>query len=67
MRIQDDAFLLTIEQAVERYQISERTLRKLYRIHKDFPVIRIGRRVLVEKDSTDRWFTRNLHECIETE
>lgn len=53
-------FLLTREQAVERYGIPMRTLVQLYRCHSDFPVVRIGRSVRIHREKADEWFTNHI-------
>ena len=60
-------FLLTRVQAAERYNISLRTLVELYRRDPEFPVLRVGKKVLVHRDGADDYFTRYIREVIETE
>lgn len=56
----NEPYLLTREQAIQRYNISIRTLEMLYRRYKDFPVLRVGRKVLIQREAADRWFTEWL-------
>lgn len=66
-QIADDApFLLDRRQAAERYGISIRMLEKLYKRYPDFPVIRIGWKVLIHRDKADRWFTEFVGADIDT-
>lgn len=60
-------FLLTRTQATQRYNISLRTLVELYRHDPEFPVLRVGKKVLIHRDGADDYFTRNIREVIETE
>lgn len=60
-------YLLTRVQATKRYNISLRTLVELYRRDPEFPVLRVGKKVLVHRDGADDYFTRNIREVIETE
>lgn len=53
-------FLLTREQAVERYGIPMRTLVRLYRRNRDFPIVRIGRSVRIHRVKADEWFTERI-------
>lgn len=65
MAQEEAPFLLTREQAVERYGIPMRTLTRLYRVNKDFPVVRIGHTVKIHRDKADEWFTRHVQLGIE--
>ena len=53
-------FLLTREQAVERYGIPLRTLVRLYQRNRDFPIVRIGRSVRIHRVKADEWFTERI-------
>ena len=63
----DAPYLLTRAQATRRYNVSLRTLVELYRRDPEFPVLRVGRKVLIHRDGADEYFTRNIREVIETE
>lgn len=60
-------FLLTRDVAAARYNISVRQLDELYRRDSEFPILRIGRKVLIHRDGADAYFTRNIREVIEIE
>lgn len=53
-------FLLTREQAVERYGIPMRTLVRMYQRNRDFPIVRIGRSVRIHRVKADEWFTERI-------
>lgn len=53
MEARDAPFLLTREQAVKRYGIPLRTLVRLYQRNRDFPLIRIGRSVMIHRERAD--------------
>ena len=53
----DAPYLLSRKEAAQRYGISLRTLNKLYKQFRDFPVIRQGRKVLIHRERADAWFT----------
>ena len=61
----DAPLLITREQAAERYNISLRTLDSLYKRHKDFPIIRVGWKVLIHREAADRWFTEWIGATID--
>ena len=66
MEAREDApFLLTREQAEKRYGIPIRTLVRLYQRNTDFPLVRIGRKVMIHRERADAWFTE--HASIETQ
>lgn len=67
MEARTDGYLLTREQATRRYNISLRTLVELYRRDPDFPVLRVGKKVLIHREQADEYFTRNILEVIATE
>ena len=50
-------YLLTRKEAAERYNISLRQLDALMKRNQDFPVVRIGGRVLIHRDRADEWIT----------
>lgn len=62
----DEKLLLDRKAAANRYSISTRQLDKLCR-DPEFPVLRVGRKVLVHRPGADEYFTRNIREVIETE
>ena len=57
-------FLLTREQARRRYNVCIRTLQEMYRRDPEFPVVRVGRKVLVHRDQADAYFTRYIGDEI---
>lgn len=57
-------FLLTREEAAMRYGVSQRVFDNLYRRHADFPVIRVGKKVLVPITLADAWFEARVGEEI---
>lgn len=59
-------FLLTREQAVERYGIPMRTLVRLYQRYRDFPIVRVGRSVMVHREKADDWFTERIGIGVDT-
>ena len=67
MDARTDEYLLTREQATHRYNISLRTLVELYRRDPEFPVLRVGKKVLIHREQADEYFTRNIREVIATE
>lgn len=60
-------YLLTRKMACQRYSISIREMEQLYKSDPEFPVLRVGRKVLVHRDNADAYFTRYIREVIETE
>lgn len=66
MEARTDEYLLTREQATRRYSISLRTLVELYRRDPEFPVLRVGKKVLIHREQADEYFTRNIREVIAT-
>lgn len=60
-------YLLSRSQAAKRYGMSQRQFDELYRTHPEFPVLHIGRRVMVHREGADAFFTQNIREVIETE
>lgn len=65
--VEMEPFLLTRKQAAIRYSISMRQLEKLYRRDPEFPVTRVGKKVLVFRDRADAYFTRYMRDVIESE
>ena len=63
--INDTPYLLSRREASHRYGMSQRQLDELYRRDPEFPVLRIGRRVMVHRDEADAYFTRYIREVIE--
>lgn len=66
MEAYDEApYLLTRKAAAHRYSMSIRQLDELYRRNPEFPILRIGHKVLIHRDEADAYFTRNIREVIE--
>ena len=63
----DAPYLMTRKEASQRYSISIRQLDELYRRNKDFPVLRIGHKVLIHRDKADAFFSERIGEVITTE
>ena len=61
----DDAYLLDRRSAAERYGMSVRGLEDLYRKHPDFPIIRLGKKVLVHRRRADEWFDEYVGDVID--
>lgn len=59
-------FLLTRAAAAKRYSLNERTLDEIYKRDPEFPMLRVGKKVLVHREGADAYFVRNLREVIET-
>lgn len=59
-------FLLTREQAVERYGIPMRTLVRIYQRNRDFPLVRVGRSVMIHREKADEWFTERIQIGVDT-
>lgn len=66
MEARDAPYLLTREQAVIRYGIPLRTLVRLYQRNRDFPLVRIGRSVMIHREKADEWFTEHIHVGVDT-
>jgi len=62
-----EQYLLSRKDAAKRYGMSQDTFDKLYRRDPEFPVLRVGKRVLIPWKKADAYFARNLREVIETE
>lgn len=62
---EQEPFLLSRNEAAKRYGMSLRKFDELYRTHPEFPILHIGRRVMVHRDEADAFFTRNIREVIE--
>lgn len=58
-------FLLTRQQAAKRYGIAQRCFDEIYRRDPEFPIIRVGKRVMVHRERADAYFTRYIREVIE--
>ena len=65
--MEEAVYLLTRQEAAKRYGISLRMLDNLYRFNRDFPIIRVGHRVLIHRERADKWFTEAVGETIDTE
>ena len=53
----DDApYLLTRAAAAKRYGMTVRRYEEFYKLHPDFPLVRIGRRVMTHRIRADEWF-----------
>lgn len=63
--LHDEPFMLSREEAAQRYGLSLREFTKLYRSNPEFPVLHVGRRVLIHRKGADDFFTRNIREVIE--
>lgn len=63
----NEQYLLNRQQAAERYGMSVRGLEDMYRQRPDFPIVRLGRKVLIHREAADRWFDSFLGGVIETE
>lgn len=61
----DTPFLLTRPEAAKRYGLSVRGLEEMYRRHPEFPLVRIGRKVLVHRDMADAFFTEYVNGVVE--
>ena len=62
----DDApYLLTRTQAARRYSLAQRIFAEIYRRDPDFPIIRVGKRVMVHREQADAYFTRFIRDEIE--
>ena len=58
-------YLLTRKQAAERYGLSVRGLEELYYRHPEFPVVRVGRKVLVHREKADEFFSSYINGTVE--
>ena len=65
MEAQNGPYLLTRQEAAERYRISVKQLERVYRRNRDFPVVRVGRTVLIHRDRADSWFTESIGTVID--
>ena len=61
----DTPFLLTRAEAARRYGLSVRGLEEMYRRHPEFPLVRVGRKVLVHREMADRFFTEYVNGVVE--
>lgn len=53
-------YLITRKAATQRYSVSLRQLDILCRRNPDFPVLHMGRKVLIHRDKADAWFSAYL-------
>ena len=60
-----ETYLLTRVQASKRYGLPQRSFDDLYRADPTFPVIRIGKRVMIHRELADKYFTEKLLAEIE--
>ena len=60
-----ESYLLTRTQASKRYGLPQRSFDDLYRADPTFPVIRIGKRVMIHRELADKYFTEKLLAEIE--
>lgn len=60
-----ESYLLTRVQASKRYGLPQRSFDDLYRADPTFPVIRIGKRVMIHRELADKYFTEKLLTEIE--
>lgn len=60
-------YLLSREEASERYGISLRQLDGMLRRNRDFPALNIGKRVMIHRERADKWFTEALRTTIEVD
>ena len=65
--MKNEPLLLSRQEAAERYGISLRQLDGLYRRNPDFPILRIGRKVLIHREEADKYFTERLLTTIDTD
>ena len=56
----NDQVLISREQAAARYGLPLRTIESLYRRNPDFPIVRIGWRVMIHREAADKWFADYL-------
>ena len=61
----NDPYLMTRQQAAKRYGLAQRIFDEIYRRDPHFPIIRVGKRVMVHRDMADEYFTRHIREEIE--
>ena len=64
-RIAEAPYLLTREQAAKRYGLAQRIMDEIYRRDPAFPVLRVGKRVMIHRDKADEYFTARIGEVIE--
>ena len=60
-------YLLTRKNAAQRYGMSVRGLEEMYKRHPEFPIVRVGRKVLIHRDKADAFFTSYVLDVVETE
>lgn len=56
--------MLDRKDAAERYGMSVRGLETLYTRNPDFPIIRVGRKVMIPVKAADEWFESYIGEQI---
>lgn len=65
MEAYDEApYLLTRKAAATRYSISTRQLDEISRKYPEFPVLRVGRKVLIHREDADEWFSNYMWDVI---
>ena len=64
--INEAPYLLTRKAACHRYSISMREMENIDQSDPEFPILRVGRKVLVHREGADEYFTRYIREVIET-
>ena len=67
MEARTDEYLLDRETAARRYGTTIRGLEGIYRSNPDFPIIRIGRKVMIHKRYADEWFDQFVGDRIDLE
>ena len=65
--MENTPYLLTRKAAATRYSISTRQLDEIYRKDPEFPILRVGRKVLIHRDGADDYFSRYIGDVLETE
>ena len=65
--MENTPYLLTRKAAATRYSISTRQLDEIYRKDPEFPILRVGRKVLVHREGADSYFSRYIRDTIETD
>ena len=51
-----EKYLLNRKDAADRYGMSVRGLETLYMRNPDFPIVRVGKKVLIPIEAADKWF-----------
>ena len=60
-----NGYLITRKEAAERYGLTVRGYEELYKRHPDFPIVRVGRKVLTNREMADKWFDDYIGENTE--